>query len=183
MTQGQAVNFNLLDSIDQQMGVAENQNTSGVNDPEFIVDGMLGKLCRWLRFLGFNALYAGSVMDDDEIIKMSAADQRVIITSDRELSMRYSPSILIRSRDIEDQLYTVTSIYRPRSELFLTRCPQCNTVLETVRTEGSSGNIPDHVREMNPYVKYCGKCGKYYWEGTHHSAIMEHLKRYSDGVS
>ena len=27
--------------------------------PKFMVDGMLGKLCRWLRFFGFDAEYAG----------------------------------------------------------------------------------------------------------------------------
>ena len=45
---------------------------------------MLGKLTRWLRMLGQDVIYTGS-MDDKELIQKAKKENRVLLTRDREL--------------------------------------------------------------------------------------------------
>jgi len=51
---------------------------------KFLTDGMLGKLTRWLRMLGLDVEYTGS-MDDKELIQEAKKENRILLTRDVEL--------------------------------------------------------------------------------------------------
>lgn len=58
----------------------------------FLADEMHGNLCRWLRFLGYDTIYAkdyeskyGVPVSDDQIIDESIKDHRILITNDMEM--------------------------------------------------------------------------------------------------
>lgn len=51
---------------------------------KFVVDGMLGKLARWLRMMGHNVEYSNS-MDDAQLLSLAKDEQRVLLTRDFEL--------------------------------------------------------------------------------------------------
>ena len=53
-------------------------------DPQFIIDANLGKLARFLRMLGFDALYDNQ-FQDQEIIELSNNEKRIILTRDLEI--------------------------------------------------------------------------------------------------
>ncbi len=54
---------------------------------KFIADVMVGKLARWLRVLGFDVAYSNKY-DDDEILRIGAEDNRIILTRDTPLAAR-----------------------------------------------------------------------------------------------
>lgn len=51
---------------------------------KFILDAHLGKLAKHLRLAGFDALFDPNY-DDDEIVKISLQQNRIILTRDRGL--------------------------------------------------------------------------------------------------
>ena len=144
--------------------------------PKFMVDGMLGRLCRWLRFLGFDAEYAGSQISDIEVISISYSQNRIIVTSDRELGSRVRNSILISEKTFKGQISRILSEFPPNPEAFLSRCSICNGELEQFNLNAARESLPDSVYERQIPVRQCKKCRKFYWDGTHQSSIMKTLK-------
>jgi uncharacterized protein len=56
-----------------------------VNAPRFVVDVMLGRLAHWLRAMGYDTVYDGRA-DDDRLLALSIADDRILITRDASLA-------------------------------------------------------------------------------------------------
>ena len=136
----------------------------------FIVDSMHGKLCRWLRILGFSAAYW--VGGDAELLSTALREDRIILTSDVEIYRsalaRGAEALLIRSRGIKDNLVEVARYMSLRHgwdpHEFLTPkagiCTSCNGYLSKV--EGSSW--------------LCQDCGKRFWVGSHWRGITRTLQ-------
>ncbi len=55
--------------------------------PRFAVDEMLGTLARWLRVMGYDAVYEKD-HNDDEIVDIAKREGRILLTRDRELAAR-----------------------------------------------------------------------------------------------
>jgi uncharacterized protein with PIN domain len=76
----------------------------------FVADRMLGTLCRYLRFMGYdtisaNALSPGNSSEDTLLIRIAHDEGRVLLTRDRELASRAGPEgILITSDDVIGQV-------------------------------------------------------------------------------
>jgi len=52
---------------------------------KFLCDQMLGTLAKWLRIYGFDTFYANYKISDEELIKISKDEKRVLISRDKEL--------------------------------------------------------------------------------------------------
>jgi uncharacterized protein with PIN domain len=148
---------------------------------KFIVDFMLGRLCRWLRLIGEDAeYYAGS--DKGGIIYRSLKDRRIILTRDTHLSSRKAlRTTIIQSDNFRDQLKQVISEYDIHIEekKIYTRCTLCNNPLEGINKEKIKGKVPDYVYETRDDFALCNKCKKLYWKGTHRELmkdVLEELK-------
>lgn len=141
---------------------------------QFTADAMLGKLARWLRIMGFDTLYAKSMLDD-EILARSILERRVLLTKDRALLMKAQKAgaecRLVRSDDIEGELAELAPLISEKPPC--TRCPICNSILEEAKREMiSSTEIPP----IEP-LWLCPSCGKVYWHGTHWKRIVETLEK------
>ena len=55
-------------------------------EPRFVLDGHLGKLARYLRLLGFDAVCSAE-WTDPELVELSRAQDRVLLTRDVGLLM------------------------------------------------------------------------------------------------
>lgn len=55
--------------------------------PRLLADGMLGKLAKWLRLLGYDTAYENDA-PDHELARRARAEGRILLTRDRELSAR-----------------------------------------------------------------------------------------------
>ncbi|MHB1708967.1 MAG: Mut7-C RNAse domain-containing protein [Thermoplasmataceae archaeon] len=153
-----------------------NEKASGEG---FLADAMLGKLCRWMRFLGYDVEYADSTMDDDDIIRKCNLSNLILITMDVDLSQRLERSILLRSFDIDDQLLTILDAHPIGREKEMSRCPTCNGVLNS--KSGFIGNlVPEAISRNFHEFWVCTGCGRIYWKGSHYDRITKKLSELRD---
>ena len=140
------------------------------NDPmKFIADAMLGSLARRLRLLGFDVLYDPQ-REDNEIIRVSLEEDRVILTRDTRLASRpiASKCILIMHDRVPDQVLQVMQrTGETPSGGELTRCSRCNHPLRPAEKEQVRDLVPAHVYAIQKRFYYCEGCGKVYWRGSH----------------
>ncbi|HYK92611.1 MAG TPA: Mut7-C RNAse domain-containing protein [Thermoplasmata archaeon] len=142
--------------------------------PRWLVDEMLGRLARYLRFLGQDTAYAKG-RSDEEIRDWALREGRILVTRDRLLARRTAGSILIRSVVLADQLRAVRDAF-PSLELQVqfVRCTLCNGRLEpaepTAPEEQSGLPKPAEPAARGP-VYICRECHHSYWEGSHTSRI------------
>ena len=76
--------------------------------------------------MGFSVEYASSDLADDEIIQHCKIQDLLLITRDKELSIRYKRSLYMESDNHVDQLRFFTAKFKPDPGLYFSRCPLCN---------------------------------------------------------
>ena len=65
---------------------------------KFIVDGMLGRLAKWLRILGYDTAYFPH-LDDNQLVRLARAEGRLLLTRDRGLARRRGLQYLLIESD------------------------------------------------------------------------------------
>lgn len=147
---------------------------------------MLGTLAKWLRILGYDTLYESS-LDDHQLVRLSRAEDRVLLTRDRELARRRGLRVLlVTGEDLDEQLRQVLA-YLPAStagrqedntaDQSFTRCPVCNEVLQPMDLETARTRVPEYVAQTQTTFRTCPTCKRVYWRGTHWQRMGEHLAR------
>lgn len=147
----------------------------------FVLDVHLGQLARYLRMLGFDAVY--SVDEEDRALARRAdVEDRVLLTRDRDLLKRKRVQFghYVRSPDPRQQLLDLTRRYDLLSEIDpFTRCLSCNGLLRDAEPKQVEGRIPADARREYAEFQLCQRCGNVYWEGSHVAAmrsLIEELK-------
>jgi uncharacterized protein len=143
----------------------------------FIVDGMLGRLAKWLKILGFDTLFESG----EDVLLLAAArrDGRVLLTRDRELvrRARSHPALLVESLRWPDQVRQVLDRFDLRAEVRpFSRCLECNAPLQELPREAAARLVPRHVLERSPAFALCPLCGRFFWSGTHQFAMERTLR-------
>lgn len=136
---------------------------------KFIADVMLGRLARRLRLLGFDVLY-DRTLNDNEIIRLSLEQDRVILTRDKALTERplAANHLFISSNLVQEQAEQVRMSFPPGTHINpLTRCSLCNEPLDCITREDARNVVPHHVSEKNMRFQQCPRCNRIYWHGTH----------------
>jgi uncharacterized protein len=153
-----------------------------VAEPRWIADEMVGRLARYLRFTGYDTEYARG-LSDDEILRRALAEDRVVLTRDRDLARRSPHALLLTSPSIADQWREVRSAYPDLAlDPRFVRCTACNGRLEPVPPSGApdrESRLPPAVRAGASPLFRCVRCGHLYWEGSHSRAVRERLRDWS----
>ncbi len=149
-----------------------------MTEVKFLVDGMLGKLAKWLRFMGFFAEYTGSEKSDSDILEYCRENKLFLLTRDRELCSRFGESMYIESDDYNEQMKQVLTRFPPNSSLYFTRCPVCNGLTKKIDTSEILDPLPEGVKKRFQYIYMCEDCGKVYWEGSHFDAILDTIGKF-----
>ncbi len=145
--------------------------------PRFVIDGMLGNLARWLRLLGYDADYDNR-RDDAELVRLARAENRVLLTRDRELAARRGvQALFIDSQVLDEQLAQVTAAFPRPAESGPARCSVCNTVLTSARPEELVDRLPAYVLRKHRDFRRCPGCGRVYWPGSHWQTMQARLRR------
>lgn len=136
---------------------------------KFIADVMLGRLAKRMRLLGFDVLY-DRTNDNNEVIRLSLEQDRVILTRDTALAERplAANHLLITNDDSRAQMRQVLAAF-PRSVLPqpLTRCSVCNEPLAAISRKKVKDLVPFYVYEKHETFLQCMTCKRVYWMGTH----------------
>ena len=158
----------------------EKQNTftsHASHNLRFIADAMLGRLARWLRFLGIDTLYYPDI-SDSRLIRIAREQNRLILTRDTRLVKMKAVRdyLLISANDSYGQLIEVIDSLGLKDFAPVGRCVECNGQLTAIadKTEVKD-SVPEFVfLNFNNFLR-CDNCGKIYWEGTHPQKFREKL--------
>src|SRR6266487_1748443 len=75
---------------------------------KLLCDHMLGSLARWLRFMGYDTAYP-EPGPDRTLIERARAEDRILLTRDKELATRVPGSVAVRSDVLEEQIREVAA--------------------------------------------------------------------------
>jgi uncharacterized protein with PIN domain len=136
---------------------------------------MLGKLARWLRALGFDAAFFQSI-EDDELLRLSRQEGRVLLTRDTELCARAGEGqvLFISSQDWHSQVRQVLDAFDLRGRVTpYSRCLECNARLKTISKSEARNLVAPFVYETASGFSLCPGCGRVFWKGTHQNDMEE----------
>jgi uncharacterized protein with PIN domain len=146
-------------------------------DPRFIADAMLGRLARWMRFLGFDTLYHPDI-SNSRLVRVAREEERFILTRDTRLIKIkvVKDYLLIKADNPFKQLHEVIDILKLKEFNLLSRCVKCNGLLTRILDKIEiKDSVPEFVfLNFNVFLR-CSDCGKIYWEGTHPKKFREQL--------
>jgi uncharacterized protein len=149
---------------------------------EFLADGMLGKLARWLRMLGHDVKYS-TKLRDAELLEIAKAENRILLTHDLQLyqqaATRGIEAFYVEGQTEAERLSELACRYNFPLEINMDKsyCPKCNTKLAAA----TKAEIQDQV-EKNTFLHYdnfwkCPNCKQIYWQGAHWKQITNTLKQ------
>lgn len=147
---------------------------------KFITDGMLGKLTRWLRMLGHDVEYTGS-MDDKELIQKTMKERRILLTRDLELYRQAiakgAEAFLVESPNQTANLASLARRFGFKLEVNVrvSRCPKCNGEISVVLKSSIARKIPSTTCSNYDDFWQCQSCGQIYWRGAHWKKIDKTL--------
>jgi uncharacterized protein with PIN domain/sulfur carrier protein ThiS len=185
LVNGTPVNFSYIPNDGERISVYpvfESFDISTLNclrpdplrEPQFVLDGHLGRLAAYLRMLGFNSLYHNDY-SDEALAQISDAEKRILLTRDRGLLKRrqVTRGYLLRTCEPKQQLLAVirrfdlVSSFKP-----FTRCIACNGILIKKSKEAIIGLLEPRTIQYFEKFKQCADCGKIYWKGSHYERML-----------
>jgi uncharacterized protein with PIN domain len=153
---------------------------------KFIVDNNVGKLAKWLRIMGYDALlFSGD--DDGKMVKMALAQNRVILTKDSQIMKRRLvtsgrlKAVLIKDDDVKVQLQQVVKALNLdyKFEPF-SICLECNQRLQEKDKDEVRELVPPYVYKTQSLYMECPSCHRLYWRGTHWQAMTRELEKMTE---
>ena len=134
--------------------------------PCFDVDGMLGRLAKWLRILGFDAAYP----------RTAAGEGRYFVTTKEWTGA--GQTIVVSGADTMEQLKQVLAEIgiRPNRSLFFSRCLICNVPVVEIPKADAAGRVPEKILDSGSEFHECPRCGRVYWEGSHLGRTIRRLE-------
>lgn len=145
----------------------------------FILDVHLGKLARYLRMLGFDCAWRNDYADP-EIIDISLAQKRIILTRDRGILKHRSVThgYLIRNDDVDGQVReTIKRFNLGRSVRPFSRCTACNEKLEAVDKEEIRHELQPRTERYFKEFYRCPACHKIFWKGSHYDRMITKIRK------
>ena len=150
----------------------------------FVLDGMLGKLTRWLRMMGHDALYLNDAQDR-ALVANAIQEKRILLTSDvalyRYATTHGAEAFLVKGRTEAERLASLASRFKLDLSVETTRsrCPTCGFELKAASKEEVKGKVPESTFNVFDEFWACSNpdCGKVYWQGSHWGNIGALLEK------
>lgn len=146
--------------------------------PQFLLDHMLGRLAKYLRFLGYDALFTKE--DDDLLISRALRENRILLTRDTGIVKRKVvksgrvKSYYVQSDDVLKQLKEVVNEFH-LSKKGIPYCTICNVRLVKREREEIKDKVPPYVYKTQKLFGECPSCRRIYWRGTHWKNFFQSL--------
>ena len=151
-------------------------------ETRFIVDSNVGKLAKWLRIMGYDALFFNNI-DDNELVDIALKEGRVVLTKDTQITKRRVATngqlkiVLTRDDNPKQQLRQVVKSLKLDCCLKqFTRCLECNQSLIPRSKEEVKELVPPYVFLTQTQYMQCPSCLRIYWQGTHWQRMKKELE-------
>jgi len=146
--------------------------------PRFLCDEMLGRLCRYLRAAGYDALLAREGKSDTGLLQQCHAEGRQFLTLDtlvQEHKAARDVALVLPSVDLDHLAALLTEHYQLDwlGQSF-TRCLLDNTLL-VVADEAALTRAPDDALRPDEPIYLCPTCKRIYWRGSHYKRMHARL--------
>ncbi len=139
----------------------------------FIASPPLGRLCRWLRTLGFDCLY---LHDEKPGGPKESRSDRIYLT--RHVDPSEHRVLFIGEDGVFEQLKVMDVLIALKGRSVpLSRCIRCNASLVNATRDEVKGEVPEHVFLSHDEFTRCPACARIYWPGTHVDRIEERISR------
>jgi uncharacterized protein len=151
--------------------------------PAFAVERTLGRLGKWLRLLGFDAVLETECPPGGFVGCCGAG--RILLTRTRRVLAAHPglKAVFIRANGPFEQIGEVLRALaitacdvKPFS-----RCLRCNLPIGPITREEARGAVPDYVWQTQLGFSRCPRCERTYWAGTHTARSLERIKTLFDG--
>ena len=146
----------------------------------FLLDNHLGRLARYLRLLGFDALYFNDQADDAELAQIAHDEGRILLSRDRGLLKRslVTYGYCLRTKDSREQLTAVLHRYQLHDQIKpWSRCLRCNGRLHPIAKENIIHRLEPKTKLYFHEFQICGDCQQIYWKGSHFSKLEALIKK------
>lgn len=146
----------------------------------FLADCNVGRLARWLRVLGYDAVYE-PLLPDAQIVARALAEGRVLLTRDADMMQRKViaggavRALLLRNDRVQDQVRQVLTELALEPVQPLSRCLDCNAELEPRAKAAVAGRLPPYVYATQERFSECPQCARVFWPGTHWERMRERI--------
>jgi uncharacterized protein with PIN domain len=151
---------------------------------KFIVDHNVGKIAKWLRMVGYNAvLFTGA--DDTDMVNTALKEDRILFTRDTQIVQRrvaingQLKIILIKRDRLEEQIKQIVHELKLESHDFrpFTICLECNVPLASRAKEEVKNRVPPYVFKTQTQYMECPACHRIYWRGTHWQSMVSKIEK------
>lgn len=148
----------------------------------FVVDVNVGRLARWLRIMGYDALFP-SERGDNELVRVALKESRTLVTRDSGIARRRAARlgqmqvVHIKDDDLRGQLRQLVRELKLDFKSGFTRCVCCNLALEQAAKEEVAARLPPYILATQCKFMRCPQCLRLYWRGTHWSNMKSEIER------
>lgn len=151
---------------------------------------MLGRLARYLRFLGFDTLYEREIANG-LLLARAQSEGRIVLSRDTGIFERRAVDAgiigarLLHSSDTLEQLGQVTVEMELGRFVGLlpSRCVDCNGSLEEIERSHARHLVPPFVLATQIEVFYCPCCNHCVWRGSHWDNLTALLTAFGEPPS
>ena len=157
---------------------------------KFLCDGMLGRITRWLRLLGYDTSYSSSKADE-ELVKKAKTEGRILLTKDVELYKAALKNgvqaLLVEGNNFETMLAHIIKYFNilPEINPESSRCPECNGEMRHISANEAKKlklNIPETTLKVYKEFWVCKKCHKTYWKGRMWNNMLKTLEKVKEKI-
>ncbi len=143
----------------------------------FLFDGMLGRLCRKMRLLGYDSELAGPGDSHLFLLRAEEEGRAAVTAATRRVDRRGPPPVVLQRHGLASRIAEIFAATgeTPLIEPF-TICLECNAALRRLRPADAAGKVPPRVLHAHDSFRTCPICRRIYWEGSHHMAMARQIK-------
>jgi uncharacterized protein with PIN domain len=147
---------------------------------KFVADGMLGKLTRWLRMLGYNVKYSNN-LEDTQLLMIAKKERRILLTRDFQLyqyaTNKELDAFYLEGETETEKLAELAKRFDIKLDINMStsRCPKCNSTVRLISKEKAAEKVEKSTFDHYDEFWKCPKCDQIYWQGAHWKRIRRTL--------
>ena len=138
---------------------------------KFLCTPELGRLAKWLRAVGYDAVSVTEKIKIPELLALATASDRTVLTRLKRLRHHQgTPVVYIESDHVGHQIKEVKRALgiRIKEQHLFKRCLLCNVPVEPITKQKVRRKVPPYVFETQQTFSICPSCRRIYWAATHY---------------